>query len=277
VIQSAAPSRSAGRAGAPALWFIHALGDSSLAFRELLTSRLGSFFELVAPDWPGAGAAAERADVADLDGLAAWLAAAIERHSPGRRIGLVGHSLGAAVAVRAASRLGSVVGVFSIEGNLTPEDAYFSGLAAAFENAEEYREHVLARVGALARAASSGRSEPLWGFARSLAVTPAELLWRVGRCAAAASLGNGLGEEYRRLGIPRLYYWSRENTPPQTRDYVEAHGLRNVEFSGGHWPMLERPEETARQIAAFFRPLVSVRRSAKPGVWDGTGGRQPSS
>ena len=39
--------RSAGADGAPALWFVHALGDSSGAFLPLLSSRLSSAFELL--------------------------------------------------------------------------------------------------------------------------------------------------------------------------------------------------------------------------------------
>jgi pimeloyl-ACP methyl ester carboxylesterase len=31
--------------------------------------------------------------------------------------------------------------------------------------------------------------------------------------------------------------------------------LRNVVFAAGHWPMVEQPQETAEEIAAFFRPL----------------------
>lgn len=82
-----------------------------------------------------------------------------------------------------------------------------------------------------------------------------ESLWRIGRSAAAASQRDALRDEYRALSVPTLYYWSRENTPLETRDYIVKHSIRNREFAGGHWPMVERADETAGQIDAFFRAL----------------------
>lgn len=153
--------RRAGRLGGPALWLVHALGDSSRAFAALLTSNLFTSFELLAPDWPGAGEAPFEPHFVDLDSLADWLARAVDGHTPNDPVGLVGHSLGAAVAVRAVSRLRRVVGVFSIEGNLTAADAYLSGLATAFETPQEYRDHVLGLVSSMARGSNSGRSDAL--------------------------------------------------------------------------------------------------------------------
>jgi len=245
-----APTR-AGRLGGAALWLVHALGDSSQASASLLTSSLSTSFDLLAPDWPGAGETPFEPHVADLDGLADWLARAVDGHAPTGPVGLVGHSLGAVVAVRAVSRLPRVVGVFSIEGNLTAADAYLSGLATAFETPQEYRDHLLGLVSSLAQGSDSGRSEALWRYHANLTLAAPQALWRIGRSAVAASRMDALGDEYRALSVPSLYYWSRENTPPETQDYIRRHALHNVEFAGGHWPMVERPRETVNQIAAF--------------------------
>jgi pimeloyl-ACP methyl ester carboxylesterase len=86
----------------------------------LLSSRLSSTFELLAPDLPGAGLSPIQTRPVDLDALAEWLARAIGRRSPTVPVAVVGHSLGAAVAVRSVRRLHTAaLGVFSIEGNLT--------------------------------------------------------------------------------------------------------------------------------------------------------------
>lgn len=264
---STPPSR-AGQPGRPALWLVHALGDSSGVFEALLGSGLASTFDLVAPDWPGAGGTAS-ARVDNLDDLAFWLAANVERHTPGVPVGFIGHSLGAAVAVRAICRLQGAVGLFSIEGNLTAADAYFSGLATEFEGAEEFREHFLARIRQLAESGQPSRRDSLWRYHASLSRAAPETLWRIGRSAKTASRSGALGEEYRALTVPTLYYWSRENTPPETQEYIRKHRLLNIEFAGGHWPMVEKPIDTARQIDAFFRPLFpayghATDRWAKP-------------
>lgn len=254
--------RSGGTLGKPPLWLVHALGDSSRAFERILTNGLRASFELLAPDCPGAGQAPAQAHVADLDAVAEWLVRTIDHHTPCGPLGLVGHSLGAAVAVRAASRLGRVVGLFSIEGNLTAADAYLSGRAPAFENAEDYRDDLLVRVRAMAEAAASGRGEALWRYHQSLTLAVPEALWKIGLSAAAASRLDALGEEHRALPIPSLYYWSRQNTPPETHEYIRRHELRNVEFAGGHWPMIEQAQEMANEIAAFFQPLFLAREGA---------------
>jgi len=178
----------------------------------------------------------------------------VDRHTPTQPVGLVGHSVGATVAARAVRKLTRIVGLFSIEGNLTAADAYLSGLATAFDGPDEYRHHLLDRVRTMAETADPGRSEALWRYHKALSVASPEALWRIGRGAAAASRMDGLGEAYRALPVPSLYYWSRANTPPQTQEYIQTYGLRNVEFTGGHWPMIEQPQATANAIAAFFQP-----------------------
>lgn len=244
--------------GRSAIWFVHALGDSSDVFAGLYSS-LQPMFDLGAPDWSRAESVAA-ATVDDLDGLAGWLAASVDRYTPGVPVGLVGHSLGAAVAVKAVSKLDRVVGVFSIEGNLTAADAYFSGLAMDFEVPSDFREHLLYRIRELAEGGQSSRHDALRRYHARLGRADPETLWKIGRSASLASRDNGLGDEYRALPVPTLYCWSPENTSRETQVYLKEHHLPEVVFAGGHWPMVEQPEETARLIAAFFEPLLLAGR-----------------
>lgn len=248
--------RCAGTGDMPVLWLVHALGDSSLAYVPLFSTSLSSMFELIAPDLPGSGLAPLGSHVESLDGLAEWLVETIRHRTPVGRIGIVGHSLGASVAVKTAPRLsGRVVGVFSIEGNLTESDAYLSGQAMGFKAPEAFRDHLLREVRAMADAAAPARRVALWRYHASLACAASNALWALGRSASAASTHDGLGAEYRSLSMPSLYYWSPDNTAPATQEYLRSHQIRNCAFSGGRWPMIENPEQTAREIGAFFEPL----------------------
>jgi pimeloyl-ACP methyl ester carboxylesterase len=254
--------RRAGAEGAPALWFVHALGDSGSAFLQLLSGRLSSAFELFAPDLPGAGVSPIQTRPADLEALPEWLARAIGRRSATVPVGVVGHSLGAAVAVRAVRRLrATVLGVFSIEGNLTEADAYLSGEAVAFQNGEAFQDHLLRRVRTLAQDAASGSAGALWRYHANVTLAEPDALLDLGQSARAASAGDGLGTEYRALTLPSHYYWSPENTPPATQAYVRRHALRSTSFRGGHWPMVEESDATAREIASFFEPLLARHRA----------------
>jgi len=248
--------RIAGTPFAPALWLVHALGESSLSFVPLFSTRLSSAFELLAPDLPGAGLTAADPQLEDLDAAAESLARTIAERTASRPIGLVGHSLGAVIAAKAVRKLAAgVVGFFSIEGNLTEEDAYLSGEAVRFEAPEDFRDYLLRQVRTMAETAVPGRGQALWRYYASVTFAAPETLWRIGRSAKSASAGDALGEEYRALTIPTLYYWSPDSTPVATQEYLRRHGIRNVAFSGGHWAMVERPHETAEQIGTFFAPL----------------------
>jgi pimeloyl-ACP methyl ester carboxylesterase len=246
------PIRRAGRRGGPVLWLIHALGDSSDAFGPLLESDLSRDFDLLAPDWPGTGTVEHDHDLA---GLASWLRQTIAAHTPGLPVGFVGHSLGAAVAVKAVRRIERPAGLLSIEGNLTEADAYFSGQAADFDDPEEFRTHLMSRIGELTERATSSRRAALLRYRASLARTDARTLWTIGRAAKAASRGDALGEEYRTLRVPSLYLWSLESAPAETQAFIRDHRLRNQVIATGHWPMIEQPDATAHHIRAFFEPL----------------------
>jgi pimeloyl-ACP methyl ester carboxylesterase len=246
----------------PALWLVHALGDSRACFDELLRTRLASELALRAPDWPGAGDEPVDRAVADLEGLADWLARTIARETPDGPIGLVGHSLGAAVAVKVARRVGRVVGLVSIEGNLTPADGYFSGRAASFARPEAFRDDLRERVRALAEAAPAEQRAPLRRYQAALERADAETIWSVGRSAHAVGRRGLLGAEYRALTVPTSYLWSPTTTPTATQHYLRKHALRNAMRPGGHWPMIERPEETAAVLAAVFQPLSGAGHGA---------------
>lgn len=125
--------RMAGRRGSRSLLFIHAVADCGLAFTPLFATPLAETFRLVAVDLPGFGASPRQDDVLTISQHAEAIVMLTRCLASSGPIGLVGHSVGSMIAVEAASRLGEHFGgLFSIEGNLTAEDAYFSGRAADF-------------------------------------------------------------------------------------------------------------------------------------------------
>jgi pimeloyl-ACP methyl ester carboxylesterase len=72
-----------------------------------------------------------------------------------------------------------------------------------------------------------------------------------------ASQNDALGLEYEALSIPKLYYWSPENTPIETRTFIDEHRLEALTFKGGHWPMVEQPAATARRLHQFFESVLA--------------------
>jgi pimeloyl-ACP methyl ester carboxylesterase len=101
---------------------LHGLGASKSSFDPLRDTALGRAHDIVALDFPGHGARAHDAvPAAPVAAAAADIAADLRRHD--RRVVLVGHSMGGAVAILAAELAPDrVAGLVSIEGNLIAED-----------------------------------------------------------------------------------------------------------------------------------------------------------
>ncbi len=157
---------------------------------------------------------------------------------------LVGHSLGSAIAVEAAHELGSwCLGLVSIEGNLTPEDAYFSGTAADYDDPDEFKHALLARVHQLVAAGQVPAT-----YADSVEAADASRIWTLGRDARTRDFGS----RYRSLACPTLYLWSASTTPPATAEYLARHQLSARRLDAEHhWPWLVDPLAVAGFVGSL--------------------------
>lgn len=247
--------RAAGPSDRPVLLFIHAMADCGLAFTPLFASPLAEEFRLVAVDLPGCGASPRRDDVLAIAQHAEALVALAHSLSASGPIGLVGHSVGSMIAVETARRLGERFGgLFSIEGNLTAEDAYFSGRAADFDDPHAFKRRFLDDLW------NMGQQQPaLRRFHAMATVADARAMWSLGHDARRLSVGDAPGRAYARVR-PSLYYWSPASTVPRTREWIANSGLAHQQFTdAGHWPMIDRPAATALAIQAFFRSSFAGR------------------
>jgi pimeloyl-ACP methyl ester carboxylesterase len=242
--------RCSDRADLPALWFVTGFGESGFSYLPLFATALAESHRLMVPDLPGFGVSPPRPGIDTLAALAGVVVHLVNALTPGGRVGLVGHSLGSAIAVRAAESLRDrLLGLVSIEGNLTAEDAYFSGRAVGFAEAQSFKQDLLAHVWKLG-------GEGGLAFRRyfaSLAMADAESLWQLGLDAARSSAGDALGLAYRSLPARKLYCWSEASTQAVTAQYLRAHRLEHHRYPGGHWPMVDAPDDFAEVIGSFFR------------------------
>jgi pimeloyl-ACP methyl ester carboxylesterase len=187
------------------------------------------------------------AEVADLDaaepatiaGHAALLAQRVTEP-----VIFIAHSIGGAIAVEAAHQLGQdCLGLLSIEGNLTPEDAYFTGTAADYDDPEAFKRAHLARTKKLVAAGQAPAS-----YAQAVATADASHMWTLGRDAGARDFGS----RYRDLTCPTLYLWSATTTPPATVEYLAHHQIPAHRLDAEHhWPWLV----DAKVIAELVRRL----------------------
>lgn len=247
--------RSGGPENAPAIVCLHGFADSGDMFRPLFDTELADRYRLLAVDLPGFGASPGRESVGTISEHAEALAALLDKAAPDGRIGLVGHSVASPIAVETVARLAKPpLGLVSIEGNLTAEDAYFSGLAADYESPSAFKAAFLERVWEMAR------TQPiLRRYHAGAVMADARAMWHLGRDAKRVSVGDRPGQALAAVSVPILYYWSPDNTAEATRDWIAASGIANRQFSGSsHWPSVDQPEDTAEVIMAFFDRIGSA-------------------
>lgn len=243
--------RMAGPRNGTTLILLHAFADNSLTFMPLFATPLADRFRLVAPDLAGFGASPPRHSVRTIADHAEAVAALVASLSERGPVGLVAHSVASMIAVEAAPRLGPrFTGLFSIEGNLTAEDAYLSGRAADFNDPLTFKQRFLDDIWAMAQEQLHLRRY----FASAVLADP-KAMWDLGRDARRRSVDDEPGQAYRRIR-PSLYYWSAASTAATTQRWIAQSGIAQRRFTdASHWPMVDRPEDTAREIAAFFEQM----------------------
>ena len=246
--------RDGGGTGAPAqvpaLWLLHGFSDSGLAFRNLFKTGLADRYRLLAPDLPGFGVSRSEGYGFTIDDQVTALLNLINSKTPDGPIGFVGHSVGSILAVEAAKKMTArCAGIFSIEGNLTEADAYFSGQAADYEDADTFKREFASKIWA------KGDGDPIFRhYHASIMFAEANAMWGFGRDVRRYSAGDRPGHAFGEVDAPALYYWCAANTPASSVDFIANNGLSNETFhDASHWPMLDIPKTVAERINAFFQ------------------------
>jgi pimeloyl-ACP methyl ester carboxylesterase len=239
------------------IWFLHGFGESSLSFKEAFSSELVESYNLFVPDLPGFGVSPLQPERMSIEGMTEVILSLINVFSHNKAILLVGHSLGSVIATRVARKLCETVkGVFSIEGNLTRSDGYFSAQAAEFQQADTFRRHFLDLI--YKRAANS---DVYQRYLASVRFANPEAMMAWGRSSARLGESGTHGLEFVSLKCQKTYYWSMESTPKETQDFIVKYNLPNRQYTGaGHWPMIEIPDECYSEMDRFFASVLAENK-----------------
>lgn len=247
--------RRFGHPGAPKVICVHGFADDGTAFAPLANSVLTDDFELIAVDLPGFGVAASTPDPA-IELSARFIIRLAETLSPDRSVALIGHSIGSAIVVAAATLFPTrIAAVLSIEGNLTADDAYFSGRAADYNDAAAFKQDFVHDLERLAT-----EQPQMERYLSAVRQADAYAMWTLGRDAVERGQDNAFGHALLSLpdkGIATTYLWGRHNTPPVTAEFVDAHlaasRVQVIEFkTSGHWKSVDAPKATGRIAREAF-------------------------
>ncbi|MEP2735921.1 MAG: alpha/beta hydrolase [Erythrobacter sp.] len=216
-------------------------GDDSTMFAPLIASKLSLEVEIVPLNLPGFGAPRPNGVPATLN----LLAKVIDEKAKaiGSQI-VLAHSVASISASLAAQRPGSTITtVLSLEGNLTAEDAYFSGTAAGYDTPMAFHRAFIRRLHKLAK------DNPAIDRYRSRVECADPIaLWELGRDAHRYSQNVTPGDVLARADFP-VYLYNPENVPRASQRWLQRSSIPRIKLAGAsHWKSADQPSLLATKL-----------------------------
>lgn len=263
----------AGMEHAQTVLLVHGLGNNAHRDWRTTIAPLAQRFHVIALDLPGFGASQAPAGVHSFDQVAQTLVEVLDRHAAGRRVHVVGHSLGGAASLHFAHRhadrverlvLVDAAGILHksvFAQHLTRPGAPAFGL----EPVDRFLAVAGERVRALHRGAF-GMLDDRFDFSRWLVETPSvrhALLGRHTQVDAALGLvEHDFTRAIRELRVPTTVIWGRDDpvAPLRTGEMLAARlpdARWRVIDGAQHVPMNEQPAVfNTLLLSALAEPLT---------------------
>lgn len=224
----------------PVILFLSGFGDGASLFAKMHDTDLARDFDLRPLSMPGFGAP-RQSDETTLKSLADWVVD--QANVSGAEI-VVAHSVASLVAALAAMVPGSpITRILSVEGNITAQDAYFSGTAADFPDPTSFRTAFLGRLTEMAK------GNPVFAaFRDRVSAADPLALWQLGRDARRYSAQVVPGEILL-AAAQAVYLYNPVNCPQSTLDWLDQNPMPRILMDGAsHWPSIDQPDLLAQAI-----------------------------
>lgn len=224
----------------PTIILIAGFGDDSSMFAGLSETRLAEAYDLIAIDLPGFGAPKSPTE-ATLDSLGKFISA--KAKECGAEI-VIAHSVASIIASLAANESGSpITTIFSLEGNITAEDAYFSGTAANYDDPNKFKSAFLARLEQMSESQSIiKRYHGVVSKADPIA------LWQLGNDAHRFSAEQVPGELLI-SSANAIYVYNPDNCPESTLEWLGENSIKKVILDDAtHWISVSQPDLLSEKI-----------------------------
>ncbi len=220
---------------------IAGFGDNGSMFRPLLTADLANRITILPLDLPGFGKAPLQGETT-LESLAQVVDT--EVRALGAEV-VLAHSVASIIASLAASNTDSPIRtLFSLEGNLTAEDAYFSGSAADHSSAESFRAAFLQRLDELAE-----DQQIVARYRVEVAKADPLALWQLG-CDAHRFSEQHVPGEILVKSAETVYFYNPANLPKTSLDWLISHDVRRVCLDNAtHWASVDQSAQLAEKLA----------------------------
>ncbi len=260
----------------PTLLFLHGLGDSALAFNEVLSLSAFAHYNLILPDMPGYGRSAANAPAGiSFDDYVRLLITKLTQ-SGCRNLVIIAHSMGGAIGSLICGKLAELKtssddsaviqahGFVNIEGNLLPADQFLSRSAVEQANRSEndYMRWMRKFKSSLAPRLGLKQPPALVSYYKSLCLChPGAFLANSHELVKRSGLPvtgelNEIAALYLSLTIPKLYCLGSKSHPPETLALLKAsHELNKVYTNAGHSLMIDKAEDFYSDLSDFVHTV----------------------
>ena len=247
----------AGSPGAPMVLLVHGLGQSAHRDWAPVVGELAQRFQVTTVDLPGFGASPAPGRAYDFDELATLLARLLDQLAPGRRVHVVGHSLGAALSLAFAHRYPERVDrlVLVDAAGILLKPIYVRALTQPrvprfglppLDRVLRFMETRVNELSSLLLLGRDDRYDFLPWLTRNPDVRSALLGDRVQVDAALGLVEHDFSAAIRETRAPTTVIWGRDDriAPLRTGRLLAARlpqAQLRVLDDAGHTPMLDRP------------------------------------
>lgn len=233
------------------IWFLHGLGESSLSFRAAFKLLQDTPYNLYALDLPGFGAspAQEKCKtIKQLIPILHNLISSISQHQPTH---LVAHSMSGIIATELChtdKNSKNIKSIISIDGTiiinpdvaqrltaLSPENSVQQTIAAFYEYAK--------------------LSPAIMRYISSLNFTSSLTLHHFAQETHSYGTKEKSGARFLALEIPKLYIYGKQSWTKESVEFLNDNRIKTVGIDGGHWPMIDSPEECYDTILKFIESI----------------------
>jgi pimeloyl-ACP methyl ester carboxylesterase len=237
--------------------YLHGLGCSKNDFREAFHRPELEAYTLLAFDFPGCGDSPYPEHAAlgidDLVEITHLVLAALNI----KKAVLIGHSMGGLVGLLFVERYSAMVrGFINVEGNLAPEDCFFSRAVAQ----SDYQQFVTTSFPALKRRLAQEPQIGLRTYAKTLEKASASAYFELAPSLVEYSDHGNLVHRYTALSIPTLFMYGSAKQQLSYLPRLKESDCEVAEIpTSGHFPFHDNPPAFYRTIAAFLQEHCSPR------------------
>ncbi len=235
--------------------FLHGLGCSGSDFRAAFHHPGLTEYSLLTFDLPGCGDTPypqnQTLNIDDLVELTHLILAKLQL----QKVVLVGHSMGGLLALLYTERYPTTVrGFVNIEGNLAPEDCFFSRLVAHADHTTVTTSILPKLRDRLQHAQNTG----LRAYAANLERASPEAYHDYSPSLVHYSDTGNLLQRYLALDIPTLFLYGDENRSLSYLPRLKDSGCTLLEIpASGHFPFHDNPAALYHALATFLTRVTA--------------------